>query len=119
MAILQINGIDVKDPASLQFGLQDIDSSSAGRNADGEMIRDRIAVKRKISCKWNALTNSEISTLLSAMSDEFFSLTYPDALTGSSRTITAYVGDRTAPAYTLQTNGLYLWQDLSANFIEK
>lgn len=119
MATLKINGTDVKEPASLQFGLQDIDSSNAGRNLDGDMLRDRIAKKRKISCVWNGLTDSEISTLLTAMEDESFSLTYPDALLGTSRTMTVYVGDRTAPVYRYDdVKNSYFWQNLSANFIE-
>ena len=32
--------------------------------------------------------------------------------------MTAYVGDRTAPMYSL-INGVYLWNSLSMNFIER
>lgn len=120
MAVLYINGVAVKDPATLQYAIQDIDSDTAGRNANGEMIRDRIATKRKINCQWSGLTNQEISQLLQAMSSEFFRLEYPDAMLGGIGSGTFYVGDRTAPVYTWNsTENKYLWESLQANFIEK
>ena len=120
MAVLYINGVAVKDPATLQYSIQDIDSDSSGRNANGEMIRDRVATKVKVSCSWSALTNEEIRLLLNAMSSEFFRLEYPDALMGGMGSGTFYVGDRTAPLYTWnEKENKYMWSNLEANFIEK
>jgi len=64
------------------------------------------------------MTAADISTLLNAVTDTFFTVSYPDALTGETRSMTAYVGDRTAPMYSL-INGVYLWNSLSMNFIER
>ncbi len=114
--MLKINGTEITTPKSIEFDLNDIDGET-NRNAAGEMIRDRIAVKRKLVCEWPPLTQNEISALLSAVADVFFTLEYPDAIIGVT-TKTFYVGDRTAPMYTY-INGVAKWQGLKMNFIEK
>ena len=81
------------------------------------MIRDRIAVKRKINLEWAPLSQSEISTLLTAVSGVFFTVTFPDPQDGLI-TKTMYVGDRTSPAYQFK-NGEVKWSGLKMNFIEK
>lgn len=63
MARLIINGVAVKPPKSFQVGIQDIDGET-GRNANGDMVRDRITVKRKLDCEWGMLTQGEMSQLL-------------------------------------------------------
>lgn len=113
---MKINGVTIKTPKSLQVDINDVDGE-AYRNARGKMIRDRIAVKRKLNCEWSALTTAEISTLLSAVSATSFTVTYLDAQTGSEQTKTFYVGDRSAPVYRL-VNGKELWTGLTMNFIE-
>ena len=77
MKFLTINGnSNIKQPATMQVDIQDIDSSETGRNQSGNLIRDRVAggskAKRKVSCTWKGLTQSEISVLLKAMSGVSF-----------------------------------------------
>lgn len=55
MAQLTINGVAVKPPKSFQVGIQDIDGET-GRNANGDMVRDRITTKRKLDCEWGMMT---------------------------------------------------------------
>ena len=81
-------------PAEIKWSISDLDSDGSGRNQNGDLFRDRVAVKRKIECSWLPMSAAKMATLLSAVSDPFFKLTYPDALTGTNRTITCYVGDR-------------------------
>lgn len=117
--VLKINGVWVHDPSELEYGLQDLDGEAgAGRNQQGLMFRDRVAVKRKLTCKFPPMGSQDMATLLQSMDDEFFSIEFPDARTGKRETMTAYVGDRTAPMYT-QHSGKWLWSGLSANFIER
>lgn len=63
MARLIINGLAIKPPKSFQVGIQDIDGDT-GRNANGDMVRDRITTKRKLDCEWGMLTQDEMSQLL-------------------------------------------------------
>ena len=121
MAILQINKFDIVDPQTLTCDIYDLDSEDgAGRNQEGLAFRDRVAVKRKVNCTWGPMDNATISKLLKAMSDEFFTLRYPDPFDGAYREGTFYVGDRSAPIYVWNADkGKYLWQGLTANFVER
>ena len=121
MAILQINKFDIADPQTLTWDVYDLDSEDgAGRNQEGLMFRDRVAVKRKLNCTWAPMDNAEISKLLQAMDDVFFTIRYPDAHDGAYREGTFYVGDRTTPMYVWNSEKQkYLWSGLSANFIER
>lgn len=116
MARLIINGATVVAPRSFQVGIQDIDGET-GRDANGNMVRDRITTKRKLDCEWGMLTQSEMSTLLNAVTSEFFSVTYPDPITGQTTKI-FYVGDRTSPSYSFNEK-FKPWSGLKMNFIER
>lgn len=114
--MIRINGVVIATPKVYEPTISDLDGES-NRNANGELIRDRIAVKRKLNLEWGPLSQSEISTLLNAVSGVFFTVTFPDPQLGTV-TKTMYVGDRTAPAYSY-INGEVKWQGLKMNFIEK
>lgn len=116
--MLKINGVAIAAPSVFKVDISDLDGE-AGRNARGNLIRDRVAVKRKLECEWGPLENSEISTLLQAVKDEFFQVTYPDPMTGNNQTKTFYVGDRSAPALYQDNNGKMLWHGLNMNLIER
>lgn len=116
MSNLIIKGVSVVPPKSFQVGVQDVDGET-GRNANGDMVRDRITTKRKLEIEWGMLTQSECSAILSAVSAVFFSVSYPDPISGQS-TRTLYVGDRTAPAYSF-TNKFKPWSGLKFNLIER
>ncbi|WP_099335799.1 DUF6711 family protein [Clostridium cadaveris] len=114
--MLKINNTEIATPKVYEVTVQDLDGET-NRNANGDMIRDRIAVKRKINLEWPPLSQSEISTLLTAVSGVFFTVTFPDPQDGLI-TKTMYVGDRTSPAYQFK-NGEVKWSGLKMNFIEK
>lgn len=116
MSNLIINGVSVVPPKSFQVDVQDVDGET-GRNANGDMVRDRITTKRKLEIEWGMLTQSECSAILNAVSAVFFSVSYPDPIAGQS-TRTFYVGDRTAPAYSF-TNKFKPWSGLKFNLIER
>ena len=121
MAILQINKIDIADPQTLTWDIYDLDSEDgAGRTQDGLLHRDRVAVKRKLNCTWPPMTPSEMAALLQSMDNVFFTLRYPDAHDGTYREGEFYIGDRSTPMYVWNDKkGKYLWEGLSANFIER
>ena len=113
---LVINGVTIVAPKSFKANISDVDGET-GRNASGDMIRDRVAVKRKLECEWGLLSQSEIQTLLNAVTSGFFEISYPDPQLGQI-TRTFYVGDRSAPAYSW-ADKLKPWSGLSMNFIER
>lgn len=115
--MLTINGVRVASPKEMSVDIEDYDSENSERNTSGELMRDRIAVKRKISLDWPALTQAEISRILSAVSPVFFPVTYLDPRDGQS-TRTFYAGTRSAPVLRVK-NGVPLWEGLKFNLIEK
>lgn len=117
--MLKINGVNIVTPATFKVDIFDLDAESA-RNTKGQLIRDRVTVKRKLSCEWSPLTMAEISVLLQAVQNVFFDVTYPDPMSGNlTETKTFYVGDRTMPLLRTDYQGQYLWEGLSMNFIEQ
>lgn len=118
--VIKINGVGF-NPSSLEFQIYDLDSEEgSGRNQSGDMFRDRKAVKRKIVCTFVGLSSAEMSSILNAVTPVFFSLEYPDPKDNARKTITAYVGDRTAPMYKYDpVKQQWIWETLSLNFIEK
>lgn len=115
--MLKINGVAIATPKSFKVDIMDLDGES-NRNARGELIRDRVAVKRRLECEWGPLTMSESSAILKAVQNVYFQIEYPDPMEGKSITKTFYVGDRSAPMYS-NINGNVLWEGLTMNFIEK
>lgn len=113
--MISVNGNQIATPAQLQIGIMDL--SKAERNANGNLIIERVNTKRKLELSYNYLSASALSTLLNAISATTFSVTYPDAQTGASRTGTFYVGDRTAGAIDFQ-GGIVRYKDIKFNFIE-
>ena len=129
-AVLQIGSTSetlaaMPDPAleGMTVTLQDLDSESSTRTANGTMKRDRIVggadAKRKIELEFPALTPAQASTLLQAISGVFFYVRYPDPYTGAFRTAQFYAGDRSAPVYTADVNGNVMWNRIRFTLIER
>jgi hypothetical protein len=121
LTIKRNNGttVELPTPAEIKWNLSDLDGDSSTRNQNGDLFRDRVAVKRKVECSWLPLNGRDMAALLTAVSDPFFELTYPDALAGANRTMTCYVGDRSAPIMRPNASGEWLWGSVSMNFIER
>lgn len=106
-------------PSSFQWDLQDVSDSQSGRTQDGLMHKNRITQKRKLEMEFVALTPSQMAALLQAINQEYFYVTYPDALSGNVEERLFYVGDRKAKVYTWQDNGMKLYSSTSFNVIER
>jgi len=115
--MLKINGILLPSPDTIEVSIYDIDGETF-RNANGDLIRDRITTKRKLKCKWSYLTSNKISIILQNIKEEFFTIEYIDPEEGQQIAKTFYVGDRVAPILIKQNDLNYFWS-LSLNFIER
>lgn len=113
------------NPQTLQWDLADMEAENcSGYNQLGEYFRDVIAQKVTLSATWGALSETELSNLLEAISTDSFILEYPDAKEGARNIINAYVNSRTAPMYCYNEGSeaeapSWRWQGLSINFMEK
>lgn len=118
MGILEINGVEVPAPKTCKITISDQDYNS-DTDSNGDLHRNRVTIKRKISNEWGPLTWAEISKILTSIKDVFFNVTYPDPQTGKYETKRMYVGDRPALIAVLQDDGSIMWEGLTADFVEK
>lgn len=116
--MIQVNGRAVKTPSALDWGINDISASDAGRTQDGIMHKNRVARKRKIALKWANPTPSETSSILSAFSGEYVNVTYFDPLDGRLETRTFYSGDQSAPVKIWTVNNKR-YSEVSFDIIER
>ena len=113
----KVNGVAMPTPKSFTVNISDLDGES-NRNANGDLIRDRIATKRKLEIEYPPLDPSDISLILKAISPVFISVEYPDPQEGGFITKTMYAGDKSSPMYSI-INGQPKWSGLKFNLIEK
>lgn len=113
--ILQINGVEMPTPSSLT--VMEYDITEGERDSTGTMHLDLIATKNKVECSWKHLTQTEMSTILSAISQLTFSVGFVNPTSGSAKTATYYKGDRTIPVMRV-VNGVNQYQDFKVNFVE-
>lgn len=118
--MLKINGVDIAAmPSAFQCMPFDLDAEEGtGRTSLGDGYRTRVAVKRQIEMGWGMLTNAEISSILQAMSGEYFTFSYPDPMSGTTETKTFSVGNRPAPFAIKKGNEIY-WSGLKVTLTER
>lgn len=104
-------------PSGLSPSIEDI--VKAERNAAGSMIGEKITQKQKFELNWKYLTAAELSQLFTALKTTFFfSMTFLDPKTNTTRTATFYAG---SPSCTMLkwNNGVPTYTDIKCNIIEK
>lgn len=113
---LYIDGVKVPTPQTYGWSKEDLDSEEGtGRNnATGEMFRDRVSTKRKLTFTWPPLSIADTARLLQALDPEFVEVRYLDAHDGDYRTGTFYSGPQSADC-----GHRAHWLGISANLIEK
>lgn len=116
MAFITVNGVDLPTPTEFSCSLLDL--SKAERNANGLMIIERIATKRKLVLTWAYVTESDAQTILNAVSPTFYNVTYEDPQSRALRTGSFYCGDRSLGMIDYQ-NGVARYKDLSFDLIER
>lgn len=103
-ALLKVNGVDVPCPSEYEWSLQDVSMPDSGRDEDGLMYKGLITKKVKIKLGWLAKNPAETAEILGLFQDEYFDVTYNDALENAVVTKTFYRGDQTATLYWWEEN---------------
>jgi hypothetical protein len=114
--VFRIAGVKIKTPSEVKIGRFDI--TKAERNAAGKMVMDIIATKRRVDCTWALIADSDLQTILNAITANkpFFALEYPEV--GGQNTMICYSGDINTGLWHTK-NGVRYWQDVSIPFIEQ
>ena len=116
MSLIIIDGVEIPAPSEYSVGIQDI--SKAERNANGTMIIERVATKRKIELSWKYLDKDQLAQVLNAVSPVFFQVTFIDPQDNATRTGTFYCGDRKCGMLDFK-NGVPRYKDVQFNLIER
>jgi hypothetical protein len=116
LTLISIGGVDLPTPSDYEVGIMDI--SKAERNANGTMIIERIATKRKIALKYAYLSATDLASVLTAIAPTFYNVTYLDPQTNSYRTASFYCGDRNAGMIDF-VNGVPRYKDVAFDLIER
>jgi len=118
MAMLKINGADMPAPSQMKVTIFDV-SSAQERSAAGEIVMDRVAVKRRLDLSWASLRGSELAVILNAVTQEpFFEASYPDPATGDMRSMNCLCGERTTGVLRME-GGAPLWTNVEMTWTEK
>lgn len=86
----------IPDPSELQWGIQSVSDSDAGRDLKGKMHVKLRTRKRKLELKWSGIDFNATKEVLQAVNPETFWVEYYDALENKRVQKKFYVGDRTA-----------------------
>ncbi len=115
--------VSLPDPQSMKINNYDLDSGDGtGRNQNGELLRDRVAVKEKLEITFPPMWRADYQSILAMVKDTFFTVKYYSDYYGCVREATMYVGDRQVQLYYMQDqqNPSMGWTNaISMNFIER
>jgi hypothetical protein len=114
--LLKIGGEPMPTPSEMNISYMDL--SKAERNANGLMIIERIATKRKLEIKYAYLTSTDLSKLLNAVAPTFYNVEFLDVKTGAYQTASMYCGDRSV-GWLDYIDNIPRYQDLSFDLIER
>lgn len=119
--VLVINGHDYSqcvESKGVAWERNDLDSDKTGRsNLTGEMYRQKVGTKRKVSYRLMNMTRAELAQLDDDLSEEFFSAKYLDL--HGVMTKTFYCSSFKATIENVYSDDESVWGDASFSMIEK
>lgn len=87
--LIRVHGVDnLPTPSDFQPDIEILENST--RNALGTLLREIIAYKTKLNCKWNYMTREQYQKLLQIRKMKSFECSYYNPETNSMKTITCY-----------------------------
>ena len=120
--VFKIGGTDITPYiafSGLKWSRNDVEAANAGRMQNGEMQRDRIAIKYRWDVTCRPLKASEQAIVLSLINSEYVTLEYLDPLTNSIKTGTFYSNNIPSTFAIIDTRGEEWWTGLVFPLIEK
>ena len=85
--VFSIDGVDIRHlivENGIKWQRSDLDGENAGRNKSGDVIRDRIAIKRRCDITCRDMTIEEAQELQRLIRPEFVSVQFTDLLDGNT-----------------------------------
>ena len=118
MPMLTVNDRAVPAPSSLSLDIEDV-GAGVSRSASGLALTDRVGIKRRLYLKWAQLSLSELAALLFDTHDTaFFTVRYPDPLSGGMRDMDCFCEKRTLGLLRMDGD-VPLWTNVEMEWAEK
>jgi len=118
MAMIYIDGVEMPSPAEFSVEFEDV-GDMGRRNALGQRLVDRVAVKRIITVSWPRLDREKAALIMAAAcGNVFFEAGYHDPETGEMRTGTFRVVSRSAVMHRAEEGGA-VWAQLDMKWEER
>lgn len=112
-----INDTDFSGLVSgLKVGYETLVGENSGRNANGDTVIDVVNRKLKVYITFRHTTNSEMESLLNAISDYVVNVSFLNPKTQTLTKITAYTGTPEPEYLTISDKTIF--KPMSLNFIE-
>ena len=115
MALISVSGVALPTPSEFQVGYMDV--SKAERNANGTMIIERVATKRKLFITYAYISENDASLILKQIAPTTYTVVYMDPQTRSMKSGSFYCGDRNLGMIDY-INGKARFKELTFNLIE-
>lgn len=111
----KLNNTKIKTPPD--FEIEHYNITKADRNAEGDMIMELVAKKRKFILSYPVLSAKELGEILGEIdtANVFFTFEYPD--NGQVKTATVYTGPIRRRRF--RTDQGWYWRDVTFNLIER
>jgi len=99
---LSIDGVAMPEPKlnGLIIKKEKVWSSNTGRASDACMLGDIVGIKTTLSIQWPPLSDADVMKIDRAVSKTFFTVSYRDPNTGTTRSGTFYAGTPTYSVYS-------------------
>lgn len=119
-AVFKIDGVDftrVVEEGGIRWSRNDLDADETGRYINGNMRRNRIAVKRKLSVSCLRMDTETIIALNNALYPQFIRVTFLDAIDGE--TTRTFYGSTVEATTQISIDGETYWDGTSFSLIER
>lgn len=105
----QINGVDITPYIAYggwKWQRADVDGANAGRDLDGNLIRDRKAIKYRFDVTCIPLTAAQFADIQQLIEPVSFSVTFTDPMTNTVRTAQMYSNNYSANFQMITRQGV-------------
>ena len=114
--VITLAGQTIKNPT--KFSIENYAlTRETGRLINGEMVMDHVALKKKFVLSWDALSGTDLKTILDIINTttRFYTLTYKDR--EGTHTKTVYSGALGQGQF--RSDGNWVWDSVTVSLIEK
>ena len=122
MGAFKLNDIEIKTPH--EWKVERYTLTNSARTANGDMVMDFVANKRKFTLTYSAITGPDLDTLIDILWTQlketkkcFATFEYPE--NGEIKTATVYAGAIPSELHRGGSTKYWVWKNVSISLIEK